>query len=178
LVERIRQNDARALGELAQHYVVPLTALAASVLQSNALVEDVVQDVFFAIWEHRDTAELRPNVAGFLRRAVYNRAISTIRHERSQQRRAGDAGMLDVDWPRVAHNDAEQLLEEAELADQVVEALTHVSPSPRRVFLLSWESGLTYEEIADLLGITTRSVAQQMYRATQRIAQYFVRRSP
>jgi RNA polymerase sigma factor (sigma-70 family) len=177
LVERIRQNDADALDELARHYVVQLSAVASALLESTDLVQDVVQDVVLALWEHRARFDVRTNVAGYLHRAVYNRTISVLRHERSQRRTAGSAAELDTDLPRVARNDAEQRLEEADLDAQLQVALEHVPPSPRQVFLLSWEGGLTYEEIANLLGITTRSVSKQMYRATQRLALHFSRRS-
>lgn len=175
LLDRIRAGDAKALDELARYYVVQLSAVASAVLKSSGLAEDAVQDVILAIWERRETLEVRSSVAGYLHRATYNRAANLARHERSQQRRKDRAADLDVDLPRVAQNDAELRLEEADLDRRLHAALRLIPPSPREVFLLSWQGGLTYEEIAHLLEITPRSVGKQMYRATQRLAAYFSR---
>jgi RNA polymerase sigma-70 factor (ECF subfamily) len=155
--------------------MLSLSGLAAALLESNALVDDVVQDVFLYVWEHRATLDVRTNVLGYLQRAVYNRVFNVLRHERSQQRKTGNAADLDTDFPRVARNDAEQRLEDEDLEVRLRAALAHVPPSPRRVFLLSWQAGLTYREIAGLLGMTTRSVTKQMYRATQTLAVHFRR---
>jgi RNA polymerase sigma-70 factor (ECF subfamily) len=155
--------------------MLPLSGLAAALLESNTLVDDVVQDVFLSIWEHRATFDVRTNVLGYLQRAVYHRVFNVLRHERSQHRKAGNVADFDTDAPRVALNDAEQRLEDEDLEMRLRTALAHVPPSPRRVFLLSWQAGLTYSEIAGLLGITTRSVTKQMYRATQTLAVHFRR---
>lgn len=177
LLERLRHGDTSALDELARRYMVPLSGIASAVVSSNALVDDVVQDVLLAVWEHRATLEVRTNLLGYLQRAVYNRALNVLRHERSQYRKATNAVVFGPETSRVAHNDAEGRLDAEDVQIRLQEALAHLPPSPRRVFLLSWQAGLSYGEIAQLLGITTRSVTKQMYRATQQLAIHFRRDS-
>jgi len=177
LVARIRDGDADALGELIRYYALPLSAVASALLGANPWVDDVVQDVFLSLWEHRVSLTVRSNVAGYLRRAVRNRTLNVLRHERAHQRIA-DVAERDTDLPRVATNEGERRLDDADLDARLRTALRHVPPRPREVFLLNWEGGLSYQEIADLLGVTTRTVSQQMYRATQRLLLYFPRRTP
>jgi len=177
LMARIRDNDELALAELTRAYAVPLANHAVALLHSNAAVEDVVQDVFFDLWTRRATLEIPDNVAGYLRRAVQYRAVSVLRHEEAQQRLVARARVVDVDHARVAYNSAEQRLDDADLEVQLHRALAEVPLGPRNVFLLSW-SGLTYQEIADTLGLTIGSVRVLMYRATRRLSASLSRQSP
>lgn len=178
LVRRIREGDTEALGELTRVYSASLAAVAAALLGADPLVDDVVQDVFLSLWEHRASLTIRSNVPGYLRQAVRHRALNVLRRERTQHRLADEVVGHDVDLPRIARNDAEQRLDDADLEARLRAALRHVPPRPREVFLLSWEAELSYQEIAELLGVTVRTVSQQMYRATQRLLLYFPRRTP
>jgi RNA polymerase sigma-70 factor (ECF subfamily) len=176
LIARLRDDDATALGELMRHYAIRLTAVAAAVSGSDSGAEEIVHDVMLALWDRRTSLDVRSNLSAYLTRATRNRSLNVRRHESSQQRIATNSALQDPDFTRAACNDAEAVLEAADVDARLRVALEHLSPSPREVFLLSWDAGLTYEEIAELLGITVRSVAKQMYRATSRLAECLPRR--
>jgi len=170
LVIRIHAGEVEALVELMQHYAVQLAAVAATVLGSSDLTHDIIHDVFLTLWDHREAIDAERNIVGYLHRAVRNRSLNVLEQERSQQRIAQNAAIRDCDLPQTVRNDAEHVLEYEDLNAQLRVALAHVSPRLREVFWLRWSAGLSNEEIATLLGISTKSVKQQMYRATQQLA--------
>jgi len=169
LLTRIRSGDAHALMELMRHHLAQLTTVVAALLGTADTAQDIIHDVFVAFWDHRDMLDSNLNVAGYLHRAVRNRTLNVLKHERSQKRIAQNAAALDFDCERTAHNEGERTLDEEDINAQLQVALAHLPPRLREVFWLRWSGELSYDEIGALLGISTKTVTQQMYRATRRL---------
>jgi RNA polymerase sigma factor (sigma-70 family) len=166
LIERIRHDDTEALATLARAYMVSLSGVAYAVLGSDALVDDVVQDVLVALWERRATLQIRGSVAGYLAQATRHRALNVLRHERTERR--SHAVVAIPEREQSVRNDAEEWLQAADAKSQLSRLLASIPARPREVLLLSL-GGSTYAEIADALGLTVPSVRTLMYRATQRL---------
>jgi RNA polymerase sigma-70 factor (ECF subfamily) len=170
---RLCHGDEEALRAIVHAHVAKLTAVAFALLDQEDLANDVVQDVFVALWEHRATLNVERSLQGYLVRAVRNRAVDVLRHEQRQDRTS--AALFTDQHPagQVALNAAERNLDEADFEATVHRVLRQLPPQPRKVFLLSWHAGLTPSEIAELLGVSVNTVYQQMYRATGRLAELF-----
>lgn len=173
LLVRLQQGDERALEIFMQRHGAKLGAVAFALLGRSDLAKDVVQEVFIAFWEQREIINIHHNVAGYLARAVRNRALNLVRQERRHWRVEDEADVYDPSMMLVAYNAAERSLEDGDFLARVFQALKAVPPQPRKAFLLSWHAGLTYPEIADLLDVTVPTVYKMMYRATERLAQIF-----
>jgi RNA polymerase sigma-70 factor (ECF subfamily) len=118
--------------------------------------EDAVQEVFVAMWRGRAALPEPAALAGYLHRAVRNRALNQLRQ------RHGDA--VDPDGV-IAPALALDRVEAAELRERLERALRALPPRTREVFLLSRQQGLTYQAIADTLGISVKTVETLMGRA-------------
>jgi RNA polymerase sigma-70 factor (ECF subfamily) len=172
LVARLRLGDERALEELARAYGPKLATVALTLLGDKTFVQDVVQDVLFWVWERRTTLDVRDNLAGYLYRAIRNRSLDVLRHERAQERLAIRVVSGFLDGSPAVVNTAERALDETDVHSELTRALEHVAARPRRAFLLSYASGLTYAEISLVLGVTVESVRKMMYRATRTLAEH------
>jgi RNA polymerase sigma factor (sigma-70 family) len=174
LVARMRAGDEQALAELVRVYARALSAEAAVWLETRDLVDDVLQDVFLALWERRDALHTHESLAGYLHRVTRNRAVDLLRNDLATRRLADiirtDPAPETVDIPG-----SERTLEAADVDSWLDGALRQLPPSPRQIFLLNYQGGLSYAEIAERLGITQETVRKQIYRATQRLAEYFAR---
>jgi RNA polymerase sigma-70 factor (ECF subfamily) len=169
LVARIRVGDARAFEALFRAHFASLCSLAFSFVRAPDAAEDVVQNVFWAVWMRRRLWHVHGTVGAYLRQAVRHEALTALRgarRERDPVLRAGrDASLTDVE------RDAgtEDIVAAAELAQAVVAAAHGLPPRCRAVFLLKWERGLTYREIADRLNLSIKTVEMQMTRALKSI---------
>jgi RNA polymerase sigma-70 factor, ECF subfamily len=173
LVARVRGGDERAFEALFRAYAGSLCRLAYHYVGSVAMAEEVVQDVLLRVWESRESLPVRESLPGYLRVAVRNRALDTMKAARSAARvqAAGHAADYQVPVgmgqpPRSPFED----VEEHELAAALRRAVERLPSRCRMVFMLRWESHLTYAEIAQRLDISVKAVERHRQRALSRLA--------
>lgn len=160
-VEGIRAGDAVAFEALFRAYHAPLCAFAFRYLRARDLAEEIVQEVFLFVWERRETWDVRTSVKNYLFTAIRNAALSYLRHERVVRRR--EAETVELFGGPSASADAE--VGAAETLAAVQRAVGRLPERCRLVFTLQREQGLTYSEVAEVLGISPKTVEVQMGRA-------------
>ena len=159
LLAAIATGDEAAFERLFRAWYGRLADHAHRMLQDPDRAEDAVQEVFVALWRGRDRLPEAGALAGYLHRAVRNRALNQLRSTKGD--RVDPDGLAAVAVPAVAVRD----LEAEELARAVTAALESLPPRTREVFLLSREQGLSYREIGETLEISIKTVETLMGRA-------------
>ena len=123
--------------------------------------EDIVQQLFAELWERETAGKLEiANVKSYLYTAVKNRGLKFIQRARAVQP-IEDAGEVAAD-----ENSDEEVLRaerEARLWDWIDELPTE----RRNIFLMAKQRGMKYKEIAGELGISVKTVENQMGKALQ-----------
>ena len=151
LLARIRQDSPNAFDDIFRVYYPSLVGLAESIVQQRAAAEDIAQDVLVALWRRRHALAIETSLRAYLFRATRTRALNRIRHERvarAAQPQPPDAAAV-----------------QAETAAALRAAVQTLPPRCREVFELSRVHGLAYAEIADVLGISIKTVENQMGKA-------------
>lgn len=170
LAARIRSGDSAAFETVFRTYYSRLYAIAFAYLHSADLAEDAVQNVFRAVWVHRATWWPAGALGPYLRTAVRNESLNELRgalRQRFATARAGQLGeAAGTAEPPVSIDDR---IAAADLAQVVRDVAGCLAPRCQEVFLLKWERGLTYPEIARCLGISVKTVEMQMTRALKAI---------
>jgi RNA polymerase sigma-70 factor (family 1) len=162
LVTRIRAGDEAAFEQLFRRYYNPLCVFGTRYVRAPDLAEELVESVFARIWEQRLGWEVRGSLTAYLYAAVRHRALDHRRHEAIQGRmreRTPVPGMGQ------ARHGPEQVCEANELEAAVRAAVERLPERCRLVFTLRWQHQLSYAEIAETLGIATKTVETQMNRA-------------
>ncbi len=127
---------------------------------SREEAEDIVQEVFLAIWERGYEWEGRDPLP-FLYKAAHNRAISRARHESVHDRWQRQASTADEPTAAGVETD----LAESELDDALGRAIDSLPERCRLVFTMSREQGLSHAEIARILGLSHKTVESHIWRA-------------
>ncbi len=166
-VQRVREGDSLALEMIFTAFRAELLALAEGVSGSHEVAEDVLQEVFLAIWKGRDRWRVTVSLRGYLRRAVQNSAARW----HSSRTRSGGAGVslearesagLELVDPSPSPADETAY---GELSAAVDAATSALPPRARDVFTLSRDEQLSNREIADRLGVSVKTVETHMTRA-------------
>jgi len=150
---------------LLQEHDRSLRRLAASYERDPARQEDLVQDIWFAVWRALPRFRDECSERTFVFRIAHNRAVSHVDH---WQRRHTD--VLDDDAVIEAPEpDPEHSLSQQQRHERLRRAVQALPISMRQVVVLTLE-GLSNSEVADILGITGNNVAVRLTRARSELA--------
>ena len=161
-MESVRSEvDPAALVEI---YSALLFRVAHSVLRSRAEAEDVVQDVFVRVLEHRRSLTTVLDMRVWLVRIAWNLAIDRRRRIRPEQFDEGFAeSLVGRDLP------ADEALNEAQRLRAVLRELERLPRAEREVLLLSAVDELGTAEMAEVLGRSESAVRALLFRARTRL---------
>ncbi|HWZ01628.1 MAG TPA: sigma-70 family RNA polymerase sigma factor [Edaphobacter sp.] len=152
------------LAALVETYSSLLFRVAHSVLRSRAEAEDVVQDVFVRVLEHRRSLATVREMRVWLVRIAWNLALDRRRQIRPEQFDEGFAESL------VARNlPADEALHEAQRLRAVLRELERLPRAEREVLLLSVVDELETSEMAEVLRRSESAVRALLFRARTRL---------
>jgi len=155
-----RQDPEKAVETLFQLYYVYLCQAAVRIIKDPRLAEDLTQEVFFELWRKKDGINFTISIKAYLRRAVVNKALN---HIRDQKKITDDEDkMLNVESTAPS---ATQLMDSEELQQLIDRSVDELPEKCRLVFVLSRFEEMSYQEIADQLGISTKTVENQIVKA-------------
>ena len=138
-------------------------------LHDQALAEEIVQDIFVHFWENKEKLRITTSVKSFLFSASKFKSISLLRDTRNKERAVaaiGKAGPSFVAEPDSSFTDAEEL---KRILDKAVGQL---APRCREIFLLSKKEELSNKAIAERMGVSVKTVENQMTIALKRLREY------
>lgn len=169
LVARIRRGDERAFESLYLTHHEALWRFAYTYVRSRDVAEELVQDVFLAVWGTRATWEVNTRVRAWLYASVRHLALNHLRHERVVTRTTG----ADHRVPGADNTPPmdQQLALEAEEIDQAVVHAIAALPERRRIAMtLRWKHDMSSLEIARVLGTSPEAVRTLLTRARADLA--------
>lgn len=165
ICHQLQNDDKDILKHLFDIYYENLVRYSISLISSNEVAEEIVQDVFVNIWNNRKQFNIESSLKSYLFTSVRNRSINHLKSK----------------YQKVKHQDISETrnLQDALLADQniqaeqlneiISEAINQLPEKCRIIFNLSRNSDLTYNEIANKLNISNRTVQAQIGIAIIRI---------
>jgi RNA polymerase sigma-70 factor (family 1) len=161
LVERVRESDAEAFRLVFEKYQPILFRSVVYTLQDIDASHDVVQETFMRVWNNRSGLQPDLPLLGYLFRISRNLVLDLAKHTAVQKR-------LEPDIPARLHpsvDDPAQSLQARLLEQKVAEVVrTKLPEKCREVFLLSRLEGMSNAEISKQLGISVKTVENQITR--------------
>jgi RNA polymerase sigma-70 factor (ECF subfamily) len=168
LVSRMRagvEADARAaFEELFTRFGAPLIAFAHAQLGARDSAEDIVQDIFVALWTNRATWTVRGSLRTYLYQSVRHRVVNA-RRDASVRGEIGLSAEHELQWSVPAFTGADARVTDWELRQILDQAVMRLPPRNREVFILVRAQHLSHAEAAEVLGISVNAVAVHMRRA-------------
>jgi RNA polymerase sigma-70 factor (family 1) len=162
LINNICKNDKQAFNELFLTYYEKLVQFAVHFLNKTEVAEDVVADIFSNMWMKPGKLSGIHNVEAYLYTSVKNACFDQVKRE---QKSIQKAGML------TEHLSPSNLtMETKELTLLLKNAIAALPEQRRLVFLLVKEHGRKSVEVAEILGISVRTVENQLYKAVKTLA--------
>jgi len=161
IIPQIVQGNKNAFETLFKSHYANLCGYAVKYVWELEQAEEIVQDLFFNLWNKRSDLYISSSLESYLFRAVRNACLNYIKYKKIRDNYAS----LVQDTHNPAQGLNENPVETLELQKKIDEAIESMPPERKKVFLLSRYEGLKYKEIAEKLGISIKTVEAQMGKA-------------
>jgi len=168
----IQSLDKAAFELLFRSHFSGLCFFAHKYVKDFDAAKEIVQDAFLNLWEKRDTIDMSRPVKSYLSMSIHNKCTNYLRDNRKF-----DQNILQIEnLTEVAEYDDADTLVEVELKNRIDTALKELPEKCRQVFVMNRYEDLKYQQIADKLQISVKTVETQMSKALQhmriRLAEY------
>lgn len=137
-----------------------LHAYACSILKDRDDAEEMVQNVFYKLWEKKEKIDELQSVQAYLYRSVYNECMNFVKHEKVKASYEAHA-VHHGDVAGRAHDTASA----KELEHRLQQAMNDLPEQCRTIFQMSRFEELKYREIADKMGLSVKTIENQMGKA-------------
>lgn len=166
--QQVKDTELEQFDQAYNQYHQAVYANICRMVTDVVLAEDILQDVFLALWENRHSVDLQ-NAGGWLFVVSYNRSMTCLKKKLRESSFILPENLLPqqmaADMP-----DDEQLYQLR--LSMVEEAIDHLPARKKEVFRLCRFQGKSHDEVADLLGISVFSVKDYLKQSTQFIRKY------
>ena len=170
LIERLKRGEESAFRSLVEQYQDLVYNTALGVVQNESDAEDVAQEVFIQVFRSIGTFKSEAKLSTWIYRITTTRALDLLRARKSKKR----FGLLKRLWETEEESPVENIsdfnhpgvsLERKEQAAQLMHAITQLPENQKVAFVLHKLEGLSYLEIAEVMGNTLPAVESLMHRA-------------
>ncbi len=178
LLARLRRGDRTAMDELFRGHRTAAYRVAYRLLGHEADALDAVQNAFIKVFTHLDGFEGRSSFKTWLLRVVSNAALDLGRRRGRREECCDEQGMEVEPEAPAADEEPGRELERADLRRLLDQALQQLPEAQRKTFVLHVDGGLSYREVADVLGISIGTVMSRLFYARQKLRALLSERWP
>lgn len=173
-VERARDGDRRAFGELVETYQRRVYAIAYGILRQREDAWDAAQEAFVKAYRNLDRFHGDSAFYTWLYRITYNLSIDLLREKKRKETVAMDDERSQLEdalseQGRRPEGHPDDVANRKELTSVLHEAMNRLSEKHRAIIVLREVEGLSYEEMAEVLGISKGTVMSRLFHARKNL---------
>lgn len=169
---RVKEGNIQAFETLFRAYYEPLCRLAFGFVKDQDTSEEIVQDFFFNYWKNREEINIKISVKAYLYYAVKNASLKHLGRQDVRRRYAERVLNESVETQQVLVTDE---IGAREMQKEIDEALATLPERCRVIFKMSRYEGLKYQEIAEELSVSVKTVEADMTRTLKLLRERLAR---
>ncbi|MCS4227007.1 MULTISPECIES: RNA polymerase sigma factor [Sphingobacterium] len=157
LLSEIQRGDYAAFTEVYNRFAAKLYSFSQKIELDTADREDIIQEVFSALWVRREVIQI-DNLGAWLYMSVRKQALYQLRKKKYRDNHIQSI----INFVTPFYDPILGQIQEKELQHFLDRQLEKLPPRAQEVFRLSRQEHLTYKEIAEQLGISEKTVRKQV----------------
>ncbi|HZH74033.1 MAG TPA: RNA polymerase sigma-70 factor [Mariniphaga sp.] len=165
---RMIEGDKNAFQFFFEVYHLDIYYFINMYVNNESISEELVQDIFIDFWEKRRKIKIQTSVKSYLLQMAKNRSLNFLRHEKvklNTHLNIANTTVMTYEMPS-------STLDSEELRDLIEKAVQKLPSKCRQIFRLAREEEYSYKQIADQLGISSKTVENQMGIALRKLRDY------
>jgi RNA polymerase sigma-70 factor, ECF subfamily len=167
LMARVAQGDRRAIQLLFERHQLIVYRFVLRLVGNSAAAEDIVSDVFLALWRHAADFEGRARLSTWILAIARNKAVSAMRGRIDQP--LEDANLESIEDQTIT---AEAALNASQRSAVLRACLARLSPLHREIIDLVYYHEKSVEEVATILAVPAATVKTRMFYARRQLAEH------
>ncbi len=167
LINRSREGDTLAIEAIYERYKRPIFNLVYRYTYNTAVAEDLLQDIFLKIFTNLKDLQRVDTFVGWLYRIAINTCYSYFRSTKTRLQKTVPLENVErkIDYDALDS-------QESVLKKPLDEAIQHLPPKLKSVFLLHEVQGYNHREIAKILGCSVGTSKSQLFKARMKLREY------
>lgn len=161
IVIAIKQGNEGVFEQTFRKYYQSLCNYANGILKDLDEAEEIVQNLFMGIWEKKDDLEINISLKSYLYRAVHNHCLNKIKHLKVREEYHNYSTAFYESSVEAVH----QTVIKNELEEKIKDAIEKLPEQCKIIFRMSRFDELKYNEIAEQLDISPKTVENQIGKA-------------
>lgn len=165
-IKSLSAGSEQEFERLFKDHFKSLYAYAFTILKNEAIAEETVQHVFYKVWEKKIPGTIQTSLKAYLYKAVYHESLNYLKHQKIK-------AQYQLHVMHQSKNQADQGASRKmmlkELEEKLRDAMNALPQQCRTIFQMSRFDGLKYQEIANQLGISVKTVENQMGKALKQL---------
>lgn len=165
LITAVQSGDKDSFASIYRLFFGSLCDFTFYLTKDEEIAKELVQDTFLSIWEQRKEWAPQGTIRSYLFKAAKNRSLDYLKHQKVVRK-----------WEKTSHdqanpysqNDNDQL-SQAELIKAIDKQVDKLPQKCKIIFIMSRQQGLTYREIAEIQGVSIKTVETQIGRALKKL---------
>jgi RNA polymerase sigma-70 factor (family 1) len=161
LLLRLTNGDKEAFSAIFTAYYSDLVMFASGFTHESITAEEIVQETFIKLWEDHKSSNIIGSLRSYLLKSVQNRCIDWYRHKKIRQ----------IHYEEVINNsilyeyNTDNYIFRSELEGLIKKAMLLIPPECAEAFRMNREQGLKYQEIAEKLNVSVRTIEVRIGKA-------------
>ena len=164
---RITKGDKDAFSLVFKKYYGKVLRFILSMVKQQSIAEDLSQDIFVKLWAQRKKLSAISSIDNYLFIVARNRTLDFFRSafRKKECQDLAEEVLLSI----ASRDSSHERVDDKSLIDAIRMAVNSLPPKRRDIFMMSRFDGMTNDEIASLMGVTRKTVENQLTLASSQI---------
>ena len=168
LVSALKQDRLGAFECLYSRYRKIVYSFSLKYLLDSEEARELVQTVFINLWEHRKFLDEKKPVKSYIYKSAVNSIYNVLKKKAVRRRYM----LSQLQKPEETSNPYDQIFY-SDLDEKIRAVIDSLSPQQKKIYDFKSRDGLTFEEIADKLHLSVRTIENQIYRVNKLLKKHF-----
>jgi len=168
IFQRMAEGDKGAFRFFFEKYYTDLCNFVNIYLNDPITTEDIVQDIYVYFWNKKENIRIETSVKSYLLKASKNKSLNYLRDKKARlviQNKLAEESETSYEIPVISEDNHR-------LQEIIKKAVESLPEKCREIYILSKEKKLTYNEISNELGISVKTVENQMGNALKKMREF------
>ena len=171
IIRKMINGDVDSFKYFFDKYYNDLCNFVNIYLHDQVFAEEIVQDIFVYFWENKSRLQINTSIKSYLYSAAKFKSLNLLRDTKTQKRVVEEIGKTGLANTLVSDD---SFIDTNEFKNILDAAINQLAPKCREIFLLSKQEELCNREIAERLGVSIKTVENQMTIALKKLREYLM----